>query len=244
MNMPLTRAMALALLTTGSAVAQYPNASAPIGYQPAAQQATAAQYGATPRSQYPAARKSVRVAQAAPARLPSVNGAKPNMPQHAPIASSANKNYRVASQVGYGQPTPAAAWQPPASGPVPPPVPPQADTGDGSSTGDCNSGCGAGGGYPYGPMRRSALVRGWYVPFWHSPGDMPQHYPYFPNAHGYYYYRPYNVIHIPQQQEMINRWGLDPRNTMDNRFFERIYQEQENLQGQDTAGAPNVFVPR
>ena len=88
------------------------------------------------------------------------------------------------------------------------------------------------------------MVRGWYVPFWHSPGDMPQHYPYFPNAHGYYYYRPYNVIHIPQQQEMINRWGLDPRNTMDNRFFERIYQEQENLQGGDTAGAPNMFVPR
>lgn len=90
------------------------------------------------------------------------------------------------------------------------------------------------GNYPYGPMNRTPLRWGWYVTFWHSTGDMPQHLPYFPNAHGYYYFHPYNVIHINQQQEMVARWGLDPRNPLDNRFFERIYQEQEAAQINDT----------
>ena len=62
---------------------------------------------------------------------------------------------------------------------------------------------------------------------------MPQHMPYFPNAHGYYYFHTYNLIHTQQQQEMVSRWGLDPRNPQDNRFFERIYQDHEAQQTHD-----------
>lgn len=69
--------------------------------------------------------------------------------------------------------------------------------------------------------------------FWKTTGDMSQHMPYFPNAHGYYYFAPYNLIHVQQQQEMTARWGQDPRNTQDNRYFERIYQDQEAIQTQD-----------
>jgi hypothetical protein len=117
--------------------------------------------------------------------------------------------------------------------------------------GSCGAGgCGAGGCgsgvFPYGPLNRMPLVRGWYVPFWHSTGDMPQHIAYFPNAHGYYYFHPYNVIHINQQQEMVTRWGLDARNPMDNRFLERIYQEQEAAQLQDGGNQviPQPVLPR
>jgi hypothetical protein len=83
-----------------------------------------------------------------------------------------------------------------------------------------------------------------------STGDMPLHYPYFPHAHGYYYFRPYNVLHVLQQQEMVARWGQDPRNPYDNRFFERVYRDQEAAQEQDAplteevVGVPPERFPR
>lgn len=34
----------------------------------------------------------------------------------------------------------------------------------------------------------------------HSTGDMYQHHAYFPECHGYYYFRPYNWVHIDQHR--------------------------------------------
>ena len=214
----------------------------------------AVNYGPLAKPQYNTAQRKaptqpVRTAARAPgAAMPNRVA---NMPQHQPIKPKViapKAPVRTASAT-YGQPTPAGGYMPP-SGPVPmsPPVPPS-DTSSGVTTGDCGSGgCGAGGcgngQYPYGPTNRTALLRGWYVPFWHSTGDMPQHNPYFPNAHGYYYFRPYNVVHVLQQQEMVGRWGLDPRNPMDNRFFERIYQEQEAAQMQEAVTTPQQLMSR
>lgn len=97
--------------------------------------------------------------------------------------------------------------------------------GDGSGNCGCGSGCGGNCG---GCCLRNCCLR---LFLWRSTGDMPQHVPYYPNAHGYYYFRPYNAIHILQQQEMTARIGLDPRNPYDNRFLERIYAEQGAGQG-------------
>lgn len=60
-----------------------------------------------------------------------------------------------------------------------------------------------------------------------TTGDMPQHVPYQAEGRGYYYFRPYHVMHVFAQQEMATRWGADPRNPYDNRFFEKFYPLHE-----------------
>lgn len=61
--------------------------------------------------------------------------------------------------------------------------------------------------------------------FFRSPGDMVQHMPFFGTTHGYYYFRPYHVMHVFSQQELATRWGGDPRNPYDNTMFQRVYQQ-------------------
>ena len=58
-----------------------------------------------------------------------------------------------------------------------------------------------------------------------SPGDMVQHMPHFGTTHGYYYFRPYHVMHVFSQQELATRWGGDPRNPYDNTMFQTVYQQ-------------------
>ena len=54
---------------------------------------------------------------------------------------------------------------------------------------------------------------------------MVQHMPFFGTTHGYYYFRPYHVMHVFSQQELATRWGGDPRNPYDNTMFHRIYDQ-------------------
>ncbi|MGC3966114.1 MAG: hypothetical protein QM775_01705 [Pirellulales bacterium] len=49
--------------------------------------------------------------------------------------------------------------------------------------------------------------------------------PHFGTTHGYYYFRPYHVMHVFSQQELATRWGGDPRNPYDNTMFQSVYQQ-------------------
>jgi hypothetical protein len=62
------------------------------------------------------------------------------------------------------------------------------------------------------------------IPF-KTTGDLVQHMPFFGTTHGYYYFRPYHVMHVFSQQELATRWGGDPRNPYDNSGFQRIYEQ-------------------
>lgn len=57
-----------------------------------------------------------------------------------------------------------------------------------------------------------------------STGDLVQHTPFFGTTHGYYYFRPYHVMHVFSQQELATRWGGDPRNPYDNMIFQKTYE--------------------
>lgn len=77
------------------------------------------------------------------------------------------------------------------------------------------SSCGAGGWHGHGHHGCCLL---------HGTGDMPQHMAYCPGPHhGYYYFRPYHVMHVFAQQDMVVRWGGDPRHPYENSIFERVY---------------------
>jgi len=56
-------------------------------------------------------------------------------------------------------------------------------------------------------------------------GGMPQHYPYYPPLHGYYYFCPYHYSHVPAHQDFAGRIGIDPRNPYANDFFKMVYAE-------------------
>ncbi len=241
-------------LTLVGLVAMSTSASAQVrvgGTQPrtSAEPAATVSYGAVarPQQKLSSVRKPAQVANV-PARQPEAPPAKQQLAQHSPTTRPAFRTAQMPMSETVGTPMPmgrepgcATCNQGGGSGGY---------VDGGYSDGGCSTGCGAGGCgsgvFPYGPLNRMPLVRGWYVPFWHSTGDMPQHIPYFPNAHGYYYFHPYNVIHVNQQQEMVTRWGLDARNPMDNRFLERIYQEQEAAQLQDGGNQviPQQVLPR
>jgi len=60
----------------------------------------------------------------------------------------------------------------------------------------------------------------WFI----SPCNMYQHYPYWPKDHGYYYFRPYNMVHVAIQRDLAASWGEDPRNPYDHKVFDRVYQ--------------------
>jgi hypothetical protein len=44
----------------------------------------------------------------------------------------------------------------------------------------------------------------------HSTCDMPQHFPYPPEFHGYYYFLPYNYVHVLQHQQIAPMLGSVP----------------------------------
>jgi hypothetical protein len=58
-----------------------------------------------------------------------------------------------------------------------------------------------------------------------STGDMAPHMPFFGTTHGYYYFRPYHVMHVFSQQELATRWGGDARNPYDNSMFQKVYEQ-------------------
>jgi hypothetical protein len=48
---------------------------------------------------------------------------------------------------------------------------------------------------------------------------------YYPPLHGYYYFHPYNMDHVPMQQGAAASWGGDLRNPYSNDMFKAIYAE-------------------
>jgi hypothetical protein len=61
--------------------------------------------------------------------------------------------------------------------------------------------------------------------FLFSPCDMSQHMPFWNKERGYYYFRPYHVVHVLQQQEKTASWGGNVHNPYDNRFLDKIHEE-------------------
>jgi len=53
---------------------------------------------------------------------------------------------------------------------------------------------------------------------------MSQRLEYWPAEHGYYYFRPYNMVHVKDQREIARSWGEDPRNPYDHKVFDRVYE--------------------
>ena len=52
---------------------------------------------------------------------------------------------------------------------------------------------------------------------------MYPHYPYFPECHGYYYFRPYNWIHIDRHRLTIP--GEDFKDPYSNKVFDQLSSE-------------------
>lgn len=59
----------------------------------------------------------------------------------------------------------------------------------------------------------------------HSTCDMYPHYAYFPEHHGYYYFRPYNFMHVFQHQEQVLQLGGDSRNPYSVSMFAPLHRE-------------------
>jgi len=56
-----------------------------------------------------------------------------------------------------------------------------------------------------------------------TTGDFYPHYAYPAPYFGYYYFRPYNWIHVAEHQGAAARWGLDPRIPYSHELFNRLY---------------------
>ncbi len=65
--------------------------------------------------------------------------------------------------------------------------------------------------------------------------NMPQHYPYFPAMHGYYYFRPYHHSHIAKHQQIAAAWGADPRFPYSNEIFKTVYAQYRKDRAQPAA---------
>lgn len=59
----------------------------------------------------------------------------------------------------------------------------------------------------------------------HTTGDMYPHFAYYPQDHGYYYFRPYNYIHVFEHRARVVSLGGDPRNPYSVAMFDPIYEE-------------------
>lgn len=61
----------------------------------------------------------------------------------------------------------------------------------------------------------------------HAPGNMMPHLPYHTANMRYYYFRPYNHMHIPVQQAEAVSVGISPALPYSNAIFQRAYAEVE-----------------
>jgi hypothetical protein len=69
---------------------------------------------------------------------------------------------------------------------------------------------------------------------------MSQRYPYWPQYHGNYYFRPYHMQRVIEQRQIATSWGEDPRNPYGNLVFDRIY---EQMQADEAANAEALPQP-
>lgn len=70
---------------------------------------------------------------------------------------------------------------------------------------------------------------------WDSTCDLLPHYPYLPEFHGYYYFRPYNYTHIGLHQQFVYAHGGDLRMPYSSRLFESVYRDSENTAYEQSA---------
>ena len=62
-------------------------------------------------------------------------------------------------------------------------------------------------------------------PLFHGDCNMVPHAAYFPELHGYYYFRPYHFSHIRLHQEFVSSFGEDPRAPYANTVFQQVYRQ-------------------
>lgn len=55
--------------------------------------------------------------------------------------------------------------------------------------------------------------------------NMSQRFPYWPQYHGNYYFRPYHMQRVIEQRQIATSWGEDPRNPYGNLVFDRVYEQ-------------------
>ena len=80
----------------------------------------------------------------------------------------------------------------------------------------------------------------------HAPGNMMPHLPYHTANMRYYYFRPYNHMHIPVQQAEAVSVGTSPALPYSNAIFQRAYAEVESrviLEAVPVPGEPQVPAP-
>lgn len=71
------------------------------------------------------------------------------------------------------------------------------------------------------------FTRPWWS-WWKTPCDRVPHNAYPPVVPGSYYFRPYSVIQLRENQADVMLWGGDPRNPYSNELFQRVYNETGN----------------
>ncbi|QDU76568.1 hypothetical protein Pan97_36200 [Bremerella volcania] len=99
--------------------------------------------------------------------------------------------------------------------------------------GGCHGGCN-GCGYGHGGF----YARHCLPSPWHAPGNMTPHIPYVAYPKTYYYFRPYNMLHIPDQQARAAAWVENPALPYSNGVFDKVYAELEpilNAPGEEIA---------
>lgn len=88
----------------------------------------------------------------------------------------------------------------------------------GGNAGGCGSGHGHGGFYA-----RHCLPSPW-----HAPGNMVPHIPYDAAPKTYYYFRPYQMFMIPDQQAQAAGWVENRALPYSNQVFDKVYAELED----------------
>lgn len=68
--------------------------------------------------------------------------------------------------------------------------------------------------------------------------DMSQRFPYYPTNHGHYYFRPYHMQRVREQQGQAISWGEDARNPYGQLVFDRVYEQLRREQAQDAETLP------
>jgi len=71
-----------------------------------------------------------------------------------------------------------------------------------------------------------------------APGNMYPHLPYHTASMRYYYFRPYNYMHIPIQQAEAVSVGIPASQPYSNSIFQRVYAEVEAGTYPETVPAP------
>ncbi len=94
----------------------------------------------------------------------------------------------------------------------------------------CNGSSGWGYGYGYGDECNNGCC--WLDECWNDhlmrncvgPGDLYPHYAYYPKFHGYYYFRPYNHIHVERDAAIVAAMGGDVRAPYSTEFLKPLFE--------------------